>query len=83
MVWMMSQARGDDGTTASGTTWVDGVMGSGMHGVHSVIGSRRTMSLQAREWRRRLLDDGYVVDGVTDSGQGRWRHVNGLDRGQE
>jgi hypothetical protein len=68
---------------ASGTAWVDGVMGSGMHGVHSVIDSRRMMSLQAREWRHRLLDDGYVVDGVTDSGQGRWRHVNGLDHGQE
>jgi hypothetical protein len=40
-----------------------------------VMGSGRTTLLQAREQHRRLEDGAYVVDGVTDSGRGRWQRV--------
>jgi hypothetical protein len=39
--------------------------------------------LQAWEWHHGLGDGACVVDDITDSGQCRWRHVKGLDHGQE
>jgi hypothetical protein len=53
------------------------------HWVHNVAGSGRTMLLRAQERRCGLSDGACVVDGVTDSGLGRWRRVKGLDRGGE
>jgi hypothetical protein len=44
-------------------------------GVQSAVGSGRTMLLQAQERRRRLGDNACVVDSVTSSGRGRWRHI--------
>jgi hypothetical protein len=51
--------------------------------VHSAMGSGRMTLLQAREWHHGLGDGACVVDDITDSGQCRWRHVKGLDHGQE
>jgi hypothetical protein len=51
--------------------------------VHSVMGSGRMTLLQAREWHHELEDRACVIDDITDSGQCRWRHVKGLDHGQE
>jgi hypothetical protein len=48
--------------------WVDGVASSGM-----------TRGAQ----HRKLGDDACVVDCITDSGQGRWQRVKGLDHGQQ
>jgi hypothetical protein len=53
------------------------------NGEDSITGLRRKMVLRARQWRHRLVDGAYVVDGVTSSGQGRWQRVKGLDHGQE
>jgi hypothetical protein len=44
-------------------------------GVHSVVGSGRTTLLQVRERCCGLGDGAYMVDGVTGSGQRRWRRV--------
>jgi hypothetical protein len=43
--------------------------------VHNVVGSGRTTLLQARERRRGLGDEAYIVDGATGPGQGRWQRV--------
>jgi hypothetical protein len=34
-------------------------------------------------WHRGLEDGASVVGSITNSGQGRWRHVKGLDHGRE
>jgi hypothetical protein len=77
---MSSGRRGlgeDDGTAGQGTAWVNGIAWctSGTVWVHSVAGSVRTTLLRAQKWRRVLGDEACVVDGVTGSGQGRWRGV--------
>jgi hypothetical protein len=43
--------------------------------VHIVIGSGRTTLLRARERQHRLGDEAGVVDGIINSGRGRWRQV--------
>jgi hypothetical protein len=46
--------------------------------VHNVVGSGRTMLLQAQEWHHGLGDRACVVDGATGSGRGRWWRVRAL-----
>jgi hypothetical protein len=50
---------------------------------HIVVGSGRTTLLWAPERCRGLEDGAYMVDDVFGSGRGRWRHIEGLDRGWE
>jgi hypothetical protein len=52
-------------------------------GVHRVTGSVRTTLLRDWERRRGLGDGACVIDGITSSGQGRWRRVKGLDHDRE
>jgi hypothetical protein len=47
-------------------------------GVYDIMGSRRTMLMQAQKWRGGLGDEACVVDGTTGSGPGRWRCVRAL-----
>jgi hypothetical protein len=70
---MALQARGWRGSTVSRAReqcWV-----------HSIVGSGRTTLLLAWGWCCELGVSSCVVNGVTSSGRGRWRHVKGLDRG--
>jgi hypothetical protein len=50
-------------------------MGPGVARVNDVVGSGRMTLLQTQQLCRRLGDGTYMVDGVTGSGQGRWRRV--------
>jgi hypothetical protein len=43
--------------------------------VHNIASLGRMTLLHTQEWCRRLGDDGCVVDGITGSGLGRWRHI--------
>jgi hypothetical protein len=84
-----SQALGHhvhNGVQGSGrmtVLWAQGWRGSAAsqawerRGVHSVTVLGRTTFSWAQEQHRKL------GDGITGSGQGRWRRVKGLDRGQE
>jgi hypothetical protein len=78
--------HGDDGIAGSRRTMA--LRGQGRRGsmmsqarerrlVHSVMGSWRTMLLQAWEWRCWLGDSAYVVDDITSMGRGRWRRIKG------
>jgi hypothetical protein len=72
---MALQARGRQGSMASqAQEW---------RRVHNVGGAGRTTLLQARERCCGCGDNACMVDGITDSGWGRWWHVKGLDRGRE
>jgi hypothetical protein len=51
--------------------------------VHNVMSLGKMTLLRARERRHGLGDGACVVDGITGSDQGRWKHVKGLDRGRE
>jgi hypothetical protein len=71
------------------TLWAHGRCGSTVPRVrewcrvHNIVGSGRTMLLQAKEWCRGLGDNAWVVDGITGSGRGRWRPIKGLDCDRE
>jgi hypothetical protein len=75
--------REDDSTAGPGMARVDGITSSGMAPSAQRRELGRTTLLWAQERRHGLGDSACVVDGITDSGQGRWWNVKGLDRGRE
>jgi hypothetical protein len=73
----------DDGLWARGRRGLMASWAWEQRRVHSVMGLRRVMLLQPRQWCYRLGDGACVVDGVTGSGLGGWRWIKGLDSGRE